>query len=144
MLTSFIGHKGLNGSVKFLRYSGVTSDSSCHIISTQNIFIHSWAQNPTMIGPTCSNYTCRAYVPLTCQEGFNKRCEHERRRLLFVERGRIAFQRHLAMVRDEMSHDVALNYFVLPVNNALGMDSAFNSPRVSLPNQIEFRDDWIF
>ena len=48
------------------------------------------------------------------------------------------------MVRDEMSHDVALNYFVPPVNNALGMDSAFNSPRVSLPNKIEFRDDWIF
>ena len=48
------------------------------------------------------------------------------------------------MVRDEMSHDVALNYFVLPVNNALGMDSAFNIPRVSLPNQIEFRDDWTF
>ena len=97
-----------------------------------------------MIGPTCSNYTCRAYVPIMCQEGFNKRCEHERRRLLFVERERIAFQRHLAMVRDEMIHDVAFNYFVPPVNNALGMDSAFNSPRVSLPNKIEFCDDWTF
>ena len=97
-----------------------------------------------MIGPTCSNYTCRAYVPITCQEGFNKRCEHERRRLPFVERERIAFQRHLAMVRDEMSHNVALNYFVPPVNNALGMDPTFNSPRPSFPNQIEFRDDWDF
>ena len=97
-----------------------------------------------MIGPTCSNYTCRAYVPITCQEGFNKRCEHERRCLLFVERKRIAFQRHLAMVRDEMSYDVALNYFVPPVNNALGMGSAFNGPRSSFPNQIEFRDDWNF
>ena len=95
-----------------------------------------------MIGPTCSNYTCRAYVPITCQEGFNKRCEHERRCLLSVERKIISFQRHLAMVRDETSHDVALNYFVPPVNNALGMDYAFNSPRVSLPNKIEFRDDW--
>ena len=45
---------------------------------------------------------------------------------------------------DVMSHDVALNYFVPPVNNALGMNSAFNSLRVSLPNQIEFRDDWTF
>ena len=35
----FIGRKGLNGSVEFLHYSDVTSDSSCHIISTQNIFI---------------------------------------------------------------------------------------------------------
>ena len=97
-----------------------------------------------MIGPTCSNYTCRAYVPITCQEGFNKRCEHKRQRLLFVERERIDFQRHLDMVRDDMSHDVALNYFVPPVNNALGMDSAFNSPRVSLPNQVKFRGDWTF
>ena len=112
------------------------------LFSTQNIFIHSWGQYPTMIGPTCSNYTCRAYVPITCQEGFNKRCEHERRRLLFVERERIAFERHKAMVRDEMSHDIALNYFKCPVNNALGMDSTFDSSRISLPNQIEFRDDW--
>ena len=37
-----------------------------------------------------------------------------------------------------------MNYFVPHVNNALGMDSAFKSPRLSLPNQIEFRDDWIF
>ena len=61
-----------------------------------------------------------------------------------MEREGISFQRHLAMVRDEMSHDVALNHFVPPVNNALGMNSAFNSPRPSLPNQIEFRDDWKF
>ena len=95
-----------------------------------------------MIGPTCYNYTRRAYVPITCQEGFKKRCEHERRRLLFVERERLAFQRHLVMVRDEMIHDIALNYFRRPVNNALGMNSTFDSPRISLPNQIEFRNDW--
>ena len=140
----FIGRKGLNGSVEFIRYSYVTSDSTSDIISTQNIFVHSWGKYPTMIGPTCSNYTCRAYVPITFQEGFNKICEHERRRLLFVECERIAFQRHLATVRDEMSHDVALNYFVPPVNNALGMNSYFNSPRPSFPNKIEFRDDWTF
>ena len=138
----FIGLKGLKGSVKFLHYSDVTSDSSCHIISTQNIFIHSWGQYPTMIVPTCSNYTSCAYVPITCQEGFKKWCNHERRRLLFVERERLAFQRHLVMVRDEMSHDIALNYFRRPVNNALGMNSTFDSPRISLPNQIEFRNDW--
>ena len=48
------------------------------------------------------------------------------------------------MVRDEMSYDVALNYTRAPVNNALDMGSAFNSPRSSLPNNIEFRDDWTF
>ena len=122
----FIGRKGLNGSVEFISYLDVPSDSASDIISTQNIFVHSWGKYPTMIGPTCSNYTCRAYAPITWQEGFNKRCEHERRHLLFVERKRIAFQRHLAMVRDEMSYDVALNYTVPPVKNALGMGSAFN------------------
>ena len=78
----FIGRKGLNGSVEFIRYLDVTSDSTLDIISTKNILVHSWGKHPTMIGPTCFNYTCRAYVPITCQEGFNKRCEHERQRLL--------------------------------------------------------------
>ena len=141
---TFIGRKGLNGSVKFIRYSDVTSDSASDIISTQNIFVHSWGKYPTMIGHTCSNYTCCAYVPITCQEGFKKSCDHERWRLHFVERKIIAFQRHLAMVRDEMSYDVALNYTIPPVNNVLGMGSTFNSLRSSLPNQIEFRDDWTF
>ena len=75
---TFIGRKGLNGSVNFISYSDVTSDCASDIISTQNILVHSWVKYPNMIGPTCSNYTCRAYVPITCQEGFNKRCEHER------------------------------------------------------------------
>ena len=46
------------------------------------------------------------------------------------------------MVRDDLSDDVALNYTRALVNNALGMGSAFNIPRSSLPNKIEFRDDW--
>ena len=60
----------------------------------------------------------------------------------FVERERLAFQRHLVQVRDEMSHDIALNCFICLVNNALGMNSGFDGPRSSLPNQIEFRNDW--
>ena len=83
-------------------------------------------------------------MPITCHKGFNKRCEHERRRLLLVERKIIAFERHLAMVRDDLSDDVVLNYTRAPVNNALGMGSSDNSPKSSLPNNIEFRDDWIF
>ena len=97
-----------------------------------------------MIWPTCSNYTCCAYVPITCQEGFNKRCKHERRRLVLVERKIIAFERHLAMVRDDLSDDVALNYTRAPVNNALGMGSSDNIPKSYSPNNIEFREDWIF
>ena len=138
----FIGRQSVNGSVEFLHDSDVTSDSSCHIISTQNFFLHSWGNYPTMIRPTCSNYTSRAYVPITCQEGFKKRCEHERRQPCFVERERLGFQRLLVEVRDEMSHAIASNYFSRLVNNALGMNSTFNSPRSSLPNQIEFRNDW--
>ena len=68
-----IGRKRLNGSVEFICYSDVTSDSASDIIFTQNIFVHSWGKYLTMIGPTCSNYTCRSYVAITCQEGFNKR-----------------------------------------------------------------------
>ena len=105
---------------------------------------YSWGKYPTMIWPTCSNYTCRAYVPITCQEGFNKRCEHERRRLLVVERKRIVFERHLAMVRDDLSDDVAMNYTFSPVNNALGMGFSDNSQRSSLSNNIEFGKDWVF
>ena len=48
------------------------------------------------------------------------------------------------MVSDEMSHDIALNYFRPSGNNALGMNSIFDSLRISLPNQIELRDDWKF
>ena len=97
-----------------------------------------------MIWPTCSNYTCRAYVPITCQKGFNKRCEHERRRLLLVERKIIDFERHLDMVRDQLSDEFAMNYNFPPVNDALAMGSSDNSPRSSLPNNIEFRDNWIY
>ena len=49
-----------------------------------------------------------------------------------------------APVKNALSDDVALNYTHAPVKNALGMGSSFNSPRSSLPNNIEFRDDWIF
>ena len=44
----FLGIQSVNGSVEFLHYSDVTSDSSCHIISTQNIFVHSWGNNPLL------------------------------------------------------------------------------------------------
>ena len=36
------------------------------------------------------------------------------------------------------------NPIVTELNDALGMGSSDNSPRSSLPNHIEFRDDWIF
>ena len=48
----FIGRKALNSSVKFIRYSDVIADSTSDIISTRNIFVHSWGKYPTMIWPT--------------------------------------------------------------------------------------------
>ena len=48
----FIGRKSINGSVEFIRYSDVIADSTPDIISTKNIFVHSWGNNPTMIWPT--------------------------------------------------------------------------------------------
>ena len=61
----FIGRRLLNGSADFIRFTNVTSDSTLNIISTRNIFVHPWGNYPTLIGPTCSNYTCRAYVQPT-------------------------------------------------------------------------------
>ena len=40
----FVGCQSLNGSVEFLYYSDVTTDSSCEIISTENIFVHFWGK----------------------------------------------------------------------------------------------------
>ena len=61
----FIGRRLINRSVQFLCFADVTSDSTKDVISTRNIFVHEWGNYPTMIWPTCSNYTCRAYVPIT-------------------------------------------------------------------------------
>ena len=69
----FISRRSLNGSVKIIRFANVTLDSTKDVVSTQNIFVHEWGTYPTMIGPTVSNYTCRAYVPITSQKGFCQR-----------------------------------------------------------------------
>ena len=66
----FIGRKSLNGSVELIKYVDVTSDSTKGVISTRNVFVREWGTYPTMIGPTCYNYTCCAYVPITSQKGF--------------------------------------------------------------------------
>ena len=64
-----IGRILLNGSVKFIKFADVTSDSIKSVISTRNIFVHKWGTYPTIIGPAYSNYTFRVYVPLTSQKG---------------------------------------------------------------------------
>ena len=93
--------------------------------------LHPWGKYPTLIGPACSKYTCRAYIPITCQKGFKHRCEHERLRLLFIGQKRIAFERNLSRFRDHMSDDVAMNYFFPPFNYVLGMGYYNNRPRSS-------------
>ena len=59
----FIGRRSLNGSIYFIEFADVTSDTK-GVISTPNIFVHKWGTYPTMIGPTVSNYSCRAYAPI--------------------------------------------------------------------------------
>ena len=140
----FIGRRLLNGSVQFIGFSDVISESTSNIISSRNIFVYPWGKYPTLIGPTCSNYTCRAYVSITCQKGFNQRCDHDRLRLNWVERKRVTFERHLVRVRQDMSDDVTVNYAFPSLNDALGMGSPNNIPRSSLPNEIEFCDDWVY
>ena len=63
-----------------------------------------------MVGPTCSDYTCRAYVPITSQKGFRQMCNHERLRLKWVEGKRVALEYHIVGVRQDMRDDVAANY----------------------------------
>ena len=140
----FISRRPVNGSIEFIRYSDIISDSTSDIIYTRNIFVQPWGKYLTLIGSVCSKYTCSVYIPITCQKGFNQRCEHEHLRLLFFERKIIAFEKNLSRVRDHMSDDVAMNYVLPPFNDALCMGSSDNSPRSSLPNHIEFCDDWIF
>ena len=81
----FIGRRSVNGSIEFICFADVIADSTSDIISTINIFVHPWGEYPTLFGPACSKYTCRAYIPITCQKGFNQRCDHERLCLLWVE-----------------------------------------------------------
>ena len=57
-----------------------------------------------------TNYTCRAYVPITLHTGFIQRSNHERLHFKWVERKRVAFERQLARVRQDMSVGVTANY----------------------------------
>ena len=63
----FIGRRLLKGSVEFIRFANIILDSTLNIICTRNIFVHPWGKYPTLIGRTCSIYTWRAYVPITCR-----------------------------------------------------------------------------
>ena len=69
----FIGRRSVNGSIEFIRFADVIADITSDIISTRNIFVHPWGKYPTLIGPACSKYTCRDYIHITCQKGFNQR-----------------------------------------------------------------------
>ena len=80
----FVGRRYLNGSFEFIHFSDVTSNTEV-VISTPNLFVHGWGTNPTTIWPTVSNFTQRAYVPITSQKGFCQRCNHECLRLKWVE-----------------------------------------------------------
>ena len=93
--------------------------------------------------PNQSRITAPAYFPITCQKGFNQRCDHERLRLKWVERKRVSFESHLVRVRQDMSVDVTANYVLPSLNNALGMASPANSPRYSLSNDTEYCDVWV-
>ena len=73
----FVCQRSLNGSVEFIRFADVTSDTEV-VICTPNLFVHEWGTNPTMIWPTVYNFTRRAYVPITSQKRFRQQCHNER------------------------------------------------------------------
>ena len=108
---TFIGRRSRNGSVKFIEFADVTSDTK-GVISTPNIFVHEWVTYPNMIGRTVSNYTCRVYVPITSQKGFRQWCNQERLRLKWVKGKLVALEGHLARVFQDMRDDVAEKYTV--------------------------------
>ena len=62
---TFIGSRSVNGSIEFIRFADVIADSTSKIISTRNILVHTWGKYSTLIGPGCSKYTCREYIPIT-------------------------------------------------------------------------------
>ena len=113
----------LDGTISV--HSDVTSDAKV-VISTPNLLVHEWGTHPTMIYPTVSNFTRRAYVPITTQKGFCLRCNHERLRLKRVERKRIALENHLARICQDIRDDVAANYACSLANHALD-DATFPS-----------------
>ena len=113
----FIYRRFLNGSVEFIRFTNVTSETEV-VISTPNIFVHEWGTNPTMIWPTVSNFTRRAYVPISTQKWFCRWCNHERLRLKWVEEKQVSLEDHLTRVRQDMRDDVAAKYASSPVNHA--------------------------
>ena len=112
----FIGQRLLNNS---------SLDAEV-VIYTPNMFVHYWGTNPTMIYPTVSNITRRAYDTITTQCGFILRCNHERLRLKWVERKRIGPENHLARIRQDICDDV-LNNACSPANHALGDTSSNDS-----------------
>ena len=89
-----------------------------------------------MLWPTVSNFTRRAYVPITSQKKFRQRCNHDRLRLKWVEGKRVALEDRLARVRQDMCDEVAYNYASSPVNHALGDASLLidlGPPRLMIP-----------
>ena len=90
------------------------------VIYNPNIFVHNWGTNPTMIYPTVSNITRRAYDPITTQRGFVLQCNHKCLRLKWVERKRIRLENHLVRIRQEILDNISAGYTCSPVNHALG------------------------
>ena len=138
----FISRRLLNGSVEFIEFADVTSDTE-GVISTLNLFVHKWGTNPTTLWPAVSNFTRRAYVPITIQKGFRQKCNHKRLKLKWVEGKRVALEDHLAGFRQDIHDDVAANYASPPANHDLGDASHANSPRYSSSNDPNFDDKWV-
>ena len=132
----FIGRRSLNASVEFICFADITLDAEV-VIHTPSIVVHDWGTYPTVIYPTVSNFTRRAYDPITTQRGLILRCNHELLRLKIFESKCIALENHLARIRQDIRNDVAANYSCSPVNRALGDATPPSS------NDSDSNDVWI-
>ena len=94
-------------SVKLLDVVRTTQQVGSRVASwTKNLFVHSWVPYPTMIPPTVSTITRRAYnVPVT-PHALVLRANHERFRLKCVEWRRTRHRELLARICQDICDEV--------------------------------------
>ena len=106
----------MNAIFGFTCVAPVPSDAEVFIY-TPNIFVRDWGTYLTVIYHNISNFTLRAYNPITNQRGFILRCIHERLRLKRAEKLKIALENYFARIFQDICDDVASNYACSPLNH---------------------------
>ena len=103
----FLGRRSVNMSVEFLDAARATQQVGSRVATwTENIFVHSWGPYPTMIPHTVSTIKRRAYYVHVTPHDLVLRANHERLRLIHVERRQTLHRELLARICQEMCDKV--------------------------------------